>query len=68
MAVLSSFDEGVDLVLYYKHLMVVAGDGRYSNHFNDYDRLTDAQRNYAESQFFLFNTWFDAWIKSENIE
>jgi dihydrodipicolinate synthase/N-acetylneuraminate lyase len=68
MAVLSSFDEGVDLVLYYKHLMVVAGDGRYSNHFNDYDRLTDAQRNYAESQFFLFKTWFDAWINSENIE
>ena len=33
MAVLASFDEGVDLVLYYKHLMVIAGDENYLHHF-----------------------------------
>jgi len=65
MAVLSSFDEGVDLVLYYKHLMVVAGDENYSLHFNETDQLTDAQRNYAESQFHLFRRWFENWIKEE---
>lgn len=63
MAVLSSFDEGVDLVLYYKHLMVVAGDANYSLHFNETDQLTDAQRNYAETQYHLFRRWFDTWVK-----
>ena len=67
MAVLASFDEGVDLVLYYKHLMVIAGDENYLHHFNETDRLSAAQRNYAEAQFSLFKGWFDAWIKVENI-
>jgi len=67
MAVLSSFDEGVDLVLYYKHLMTLSGDENYTLHFNESDRLTDAQRNYAESQFYLFKTWFDSWSKIESI-
>ncbi len=65
MAVLSSFDEGVDLVLYYKHLMVLSGDENYLHHFNESDRLTEAQRNYAETQFDLFNQWFESWTKLE---
>ncbi|XDZ66038.1 dihydrodipicolinate synthase family protein [Alphaproteobacteria bacterium LSUCC0684] len=65
MAVLASFDEGVDLVLYYKHLMVVSGDENYSLHFNETDQLTDAQRNYAEAQYHLFRRWFDNWVKEE---
>ena len=65
MAVLSSFDEGVDLVLYYKHLMVVTGDEHYSLHFNKTDQLTDAQRNYAEAQYHLFRRWFENWVKEE---
>jgi 4-hydroxy-tetrahydrodipicolinate synthase len=61
MAVLSSFDEGPDLVLYYKHLMVLQGDAAYRHHFNDSDALTDSQRRYAEDQFRLFRDWYATW-------
>lgn len=61
LAVLSSFDEGPDLVLYYKHLMVMNGEDAYRLHFNETDALTDAQRNYAEAQYTLFRTWYASW-------
>jgi len=64
LAVLSSFDEGPDLVLFYKHLMVLNGDAEYALHFNETDRLTDAQRNYAEAQYALFRTWYADWVIS----
>lgn len=63
MAVLSSFDEGPDLVLYYKHLMVLNGDQEYRLHFNETDALTDSQRGYAERQFALFRAWYADWSK-----
>lgn len=61
LAVLSSFDEGPDLVLYYKHLMVLAGDDNYALHFYETDALSDSQRNYAETQYKLFLQWYTAW-------
>ncbi|MHA7775425.1 dihydrodipicolinate synthase family protein [Roseibium sp. M-1] len=61
LAVLSSFDEGTDLVLYYKHLMVLNGEPEYTLHFNETDMLTDAQRNYVEAQYKLFKTWYADW-------
>jgi 1-pyrroline-4-hydroxy-2-carboxylate deaminase len=61
LAVLSSFDEGPDLVLYFKHMMVLKGDAEYSLHFNESDALTDSQRGYVEAQFKLFNTWYAQW-------
>ncbi|MCR4267009.1 dihydrodipicolinate synthase family protein [Nitratireductor sp. ZSWI3] len=61
LAVLSSFDEGPDLVLYYKHLMVLNGDSEYTLHFNETDALTDAQRNYVETQYALFRSWYADW-------
>ncbi|WP_371170488.1 dihydrodipicolinate synthase family protein [Aliiroseovarius sp. 2305UL8-7] len=61
LGVLSSFDEGPDLVLYYKHLMVMTGDNAYRIQFNESDQLTDAQRNYAEVQFRLFQSWYADW-------
>ena len=61
LSVLSSFDEGADLVLYYKHLMVLNGDKEYKLHFNEYDALSDAQRNYLEKQYELFRSWYSAW-------
>ncbi|MDE9450068.1 dihydrodipicolinate synthase family protein [Aliiroseovarius sp. Z3] len=67
LAVLSSFDEGPDLVLYYKHLMVMTGDDAYRTHFNETDALTDAQRHYAESQFHLFRNWYETWSKQGGI-
>jgi len=67
LAVLSSFDEGCDLVLYYKHLMVLNGDAEYSLHFNETDALTDAQRNYAEQQYALFRQWYASWSAEQNL-
>lgn len=67
LGVLSSFDEGVDLVLYYKHLMVLNGDMEYSLHFNETDMLTDSQRNYLEAQYRLFKTWYSDWCQQPGI-
>jgi dihydrodipicolinate synthase/N-acetylneuraminate lyase len=61
LGVLSSFDEGADLVLYYKHLMVLNGDAEYTLHFNETDALTDSQRHYAETQYQLFKSWYANW-------
>ena len=54
LGVLSSFDEGPDLVLYYKYLMVLNGDKAYSLNFNPTDKLSDSQMNYAKKQYDLF--------------
>ncbi|MCU4582297.1 dihydrodipicolinate synthase family protein [Acinetobacter gyllenbergii] len=61
LEVLSSFDEGTDLVLYYKYLMVLNGDKEYSLHFNETDALTESQRKYVEAQYQLFRTWYRNW-------
>ncbi|HBM7887059.1 TPA: dihydrodipicolinate synthase family protein, partial [Acinetobacter baumannii] len=56
LEVLSSFDEGTDLVLYYKYLMVLNGDKEYTLHFNETDALSESQRKYVETQYELFRT------------
>ncbi len=61
LGVLSSFDEGVDLVLYYKYLMVLEGHKEYSLHFNASDKLSDSQRHYVETQYHLFKDWYASW-------
>ena len=63
LAVLSSFDEGPDLVLYYKYLMVLNGEKAYDLHFNPTDKLSESQKNYAESQYTLFKNWYRDWNK-----
>ena len=63
LAVLSAFDVGVDLVLYFKHLMVLNGDAEYALHFNETDVLSDSQRGFAESQYHLFRKWYAEWSK-----
>lgn len=65
--VLASFDEGTDLVLYYKHLLVLNGEEEYRLHFNETDELSDAQRNYCEQQYALFRTWFDDWARQGGV-
>ena len=64
LGVLASFDEGPDLVLYYKHLMVLNGDTEYTHHFNESDALTEAQRCYVEAQYRLFQAWYADWVKT----
>jgi 4-hydroxy-tetrahydrodipicolinate synthase len=61
LAVLSGFDEGTDLVLYYKYLMVLEGDIEYALHFNETDALSHSQRHYAETQLALFKAWYAEW-------
>lgn len=59
--VLSSFDEGPDLVLYYKYLMVLEGHEAFKLHFNDSDALSSSQRAYAEAQLKQFKSWWKNW-------
>lgn len=61
LGVLSGFDEGPDLVLYYKHLMVVNGDNAYALHFNETDVLSDAQRGHVQAQYDQFREWYADW-------
>ncbi len=61
LAMLSSFDEGVDLVLYFKHLMVLEGHAAYALHFNASDALSESQKNYATQQLMIFKEWYQAW-------
>lgn len=62
-AVLASFDEGPDLVLFFKHMMVLKGNPEYRLHFNETDALTDSQRGYVEAQLKLFDTWYAGWSR-----
>jgi hypothetical protein len=61
LTVLSTFDEGPDLVLYYKRLMVLGGDANYERHFNETDELSASQNAYAEAQLKLFQNWWKNW-------
>ncbi|MEM8917014.1 MAG: dihydrodipicolinate synthase family protein [Pseudomonadota bacterium] len=65
--VLSSFDEGADLVLYYKHLLVLNGEDEYRLHINETDELSDSQRHHCEQQYALFRAWFADWSKQGGI-
>ena len=44
LAVLAKYDEGPDLVLYYKQLMVLEGHAAYARHLNPSDTLSDSQQ------------------------
>lgn len=61
LEILSSWDEGTDLVLYYKYMLELNGEAEYELHFNETDALTPSQRAWAKSQFELFKTWYAAW-------
>ena len=61
LADLSLFDEGPDLVLYYKYLLVLLGDTDYELHFNESDRLSPSQQHFAEAHLKLFQQWWSNW-------
>lgn len=61
LAELSRFDEGPDLVLYYKYLLVLLGDKDYELHINPSDRLSPSQMRFAETQLGLFQQWWKNW-------
>ncbi len=61
LLVLSTFDEGPDLVLYYKYLLVLNGETEYELHFNETDSLSASQKSFVESQYRQFKTWWSNW-------
>jgi 4-hydroxy-tetrahydrodipicolinate synthase len=61
LAVLSKYDEGPDLVLYYKHLMVLEGNPQYIHHFNTSDVLSLSQKAFLEEQWKQFKSWWSQW-------
>jgi 4-hydroxy-tetrahydrodipicolinate synthase len=54
LRVLSTFDEGPDLVLYYKYLMVLEGNAEYAYSINVSDALSPSQREFTRMQWQLF--------------
>ena len=61
LGVLSVFDEGPDLVLFYKYLLVLNGEEQYRLHFNETDALSASQQAYVEDQYRLFRAWWSEW-------
>jgi 1-pyrroline-4-hydroxy-2-carboxylate deaminase len=60
-APLSVFDEGVDLVLYFKRLMTLIGHDEYALHLNDFDALSPSQESMAKRRFMTFRAWYASW-------
>ena len=65
LRVLSRFDEGPDLVLYYKKLMVLEGHEEYKYHFNSGDKLSPSQEAFITEQWQQFKTWWNNWSGSD---
>ncbi|QDT12836.1 dihydrodipicolinate synthase family protein [Planctomycetes bacterium K23_9] len=61
LIVLSTFDEGPDLVLYYKYILFLLGEAEYEYHFNETDCLSESQKGFVETQLKLFQDWYAAW-------
>ena len=61
LAVLSKFDEGPDLVLYYKHLMVLEGNPEYKHQLYASDALSPQQCAFLEDHWQQFRNWWSGW-------
>jgi len=61
LSVLSKFDEGPDLVLYYKELMVLEGNENYAHQINSSDQLTPSQKSFLHQQWKVFKKWWNDW-------
>jgi 4-hydroxy-tetrahydrodipicolinate synthase len=61
LAVLSKFDEGPDLTLYYRLIAAETIDPIYRRPVWASDRLSPSQQRYALDQLRLFQAWWDSW-------
>ena len=61
LTVLSTFDEGADLVLYYKELMVLEGHEAYRHQIYGSDKLSASQKQFLHIQWKLFRDWWSNW-------
>ena len=66
LAVLSKFDEGPDLVLYYKRLMVLEGHAGYEHQLNATDKLAPSQLAFLDAQWEQFKNWWGKWPHRED--
>lgn len=66
LRVLSTFDEGPDLVLHYKYLMVLEGHPEYTHQLNASDTLSPSQRAFVTAQWQLFKNWWNQWPERES--
>lgn len=62
---LAVFDEGPDLVLYFKYLMTLRGETAYQHHANPADTLSSSQKRFAAMHLERFDKWFAAWDGKE---
>lgn len=67
LLVLATVDAGPDLVLYFKHMMVLKGHAEYALHFNATDELSPSQRGFIEAQLTLFDAWFADWSQQDDL-
>ena len=61
LGVLSRFDEGPDLVLYYKRLMVLEGHPEFKHSLDQSDRMSPSQKELLDSQWRQFRAWWASW-------
>ena len=61
LAPLSIFDEGVDLVLYFKHLMTLRGHREFKFNLNASDALSGSQQRFAARRLETFLAWYAQW-------
>jgi dihydrodipicolinate synthase/N-acetylneuraminate lyase len=61
LAPLSVFDEGADLVLYFKRLMTLEGHKEYALNLNASDVLSPSQERLAASRLETFRAWYARW-------
>lgn len=61
LCVLSKFDEGPDLVLFYKELMVLEGNPEYKYNINPNDQLSSSQREFLHMHWKRFINWWSQW-------
>jgi 1-pyrroline-4-hydroxy-2-carboxylate deaminase len=61
LKVLSTFDEGPDLVLYYKRLMVLEGNPEYEYQLQESDTLSASQIGFIDQQWQQFREWWKQW-------
>lgn len=58
---LATFDEGPDLVLHYKHLMVLEGHTAYEHQLYSEDTLSAPQKAFLEKHWKQFRNWWASW-------
>lgn len=61
MHVLATFDEGPDLVLHYKRLMVLEGHEEYHHQLYGSDQLSPSQQAFLDQSWRQFRNWWESW-------